>query len=1076
MSRRTLCGRALLSAGPGSRARDYIAVVLIACMLLLASPTRAAQPVGADLSHLLYSASGNLSAALVWPADGGYSPGIATKIVVSTVAGAGVELRVNGEVVPAQQIGTRAINRKTGETQYEFYGVVLAPGPNKIELTGLGAGGARGLPSEYTIFGPGRSTRITASLDRPLRADGGKTLSTLLITATDRWDHPAMPGTVLKVTVVSGDVRFRVNLPSTSGEPQRTADSTAVEVPVNVGGVEQLPVVAGLLPGEAVVQITARDIGKTVRFYVDPDLRKPLVTGLVTVGAGSVPGFAGQPANLPDGQHTRMGRIALFGTGVVGSDILANFAYDTANVLQHTLNGPFIADPNDRPFQTYGDTSLHRDDALSSDHLYARFDRGQSSLMWGEFRPNSEPQNSDGAYNLLIDGAKLELGTPRTRVVAFTANNNIAFARQVISPTGLSIVGQTLNPGIVIDSDVLTLIALDKRTGAVLSQTALVRNVDYTIDYATGLLRFINIPLPYDDHFNPQVVLVQYEYSGPGVRAETTGVHASALLDDRGTMRLGAGYINDASGASNFSLLEESLQGTMPGGTWSISHITTRGLPNTVTLGSPVTGGAVQASFTKATGANRIAFAFETTSSGFNNPFGGFSSPGLTNVNLEVKHSFTQSNDLTLDFNAQRNSGDLGNNGQSQASLIYHQRWSDRLSAKLGVQTNILSNVTDTSTGLPVSGSNAQALGGVTFKLGPRLSAGVETILNLGGSSNNPSEPAQTMAQLTYAIPNNTRFYVRERWSALPTDSFASSTSSFTTVAQATQSTSFGFERSLSAATAIDSEYTVDHTSNGPDVYSAMGVREKFDFGKNLHGDAFAQRANAIGSGLGGFFVYGANAAYTGSSAFKAALSLQIRTGSQSGSTLTAGAAGPLGNDFAIQGTLQNSRAMGLFDNEDRVGLAWRPSHNDRGATLLEYDHRIGNVSTLSQMTDAVAIQQVYRPCDRLELAARYALKIDGDAYYAPHTSLWGVRATERFGKRFDFGVEAQLVTPGGIPGARSTDFAIESGYRIGGTARVAVGYNFSGSADPTLTGAPIRRGAYVTVTSVVDRILGWGR
>jgi hypothetical protein len=41
---------------------------------------------------------------------------------------------------------------------------------------------------------------------------------------------------------------------------------------------------------------------------------------------------------------------------------------------------------------------------------------------------------------------------------------------------------------------------------------------------------------------------------------------------------------------------------------------------------------------------------------------------------------------------------------------------------------------------------------------------------------------------------------------------------------------------------------------------------------------------------------------------------------------------------------------------------------------------------------------------------------------------------------------------------------------------RLAFGYNFSGSPDPALAAAPARRGVYLTATSVIDRIFGWGK
>ncbi|MBV8222891.1 MAG: hypothetical protein JO293_05980, partial [Candidatus Eremiobacteraeota bacterium] len=81
--------------------RVRIALLLIVALLACVAPARADVPVVGDLSNLTYTATGDLKAELVSPADHSASPTIAARILVSTVAGAGVELRVNGRVIPS---------------------------------------------------------------------------------------------------------------------------------------------------------------------------------------------------------------------------------------------------------------------------------------------------------------------------------------------------------------------------------------------------------------------------------------------------------------------------------------------------------------------------------------------------------------------------------------------------------------------------------------------------------------------------------------------------------------------------------------------------------------------------------------------------------------------------------------------------------------------------------------------------------------------------------------------------------------------------------------------------------------
>ena len=185
----------------------------------------------------------------------------------------------------------RSVNKKSGETRYEYYGVLLAPGPNLVEVTPLGANEMRGPTEHYTLYGPGKPAHFAFAIDKPIHADGGATFETLSITATDRWNNPAVPGAIIKLGVVSGDLHFLVATAPAPGQPPVYHETSALEMPVSPGGLTQIRVIAGLLPGEALVQATAADLVAIDRFYIQPNLRKPFVAGLVTVGAGPVPGL-----------------------------------------------------------------------------------------------------------------------------------------------------------------------------------------------------------------------------------------------------------------------------------------------------------------------------------------------------------------------------------------------------------------------------------------------------------------------------------------------------------------------------------------------------------------------------------------------------------------------------------------------------------------------------------------------------------------------------------------------------------------------------------------------------------------
>ena len=418
----------------------------------------------------------------------------------------------------------------------------------------------------------------------------------------------------------------RTNL-STPGDD--LAASQSVDLKVSADGDLTVPIFPGTTAGPIRVRVSSGDISSEYGFTVEPNYRAPIVTGLLTAGAGAVPAPPGLPDDAADGFQTRRGRVALYATGETLPSTLVTVAYDTANRLTRSPStGPYIDDPNDRPFSTYGDSSSRYLDALSRDHLYARVDTPHAAGMWGEFiadTGNHDASAPDG-FNLLVDGIKGEgrFSSDRGQVSAFNANNDVAYARQIINPNDLATFNTTLHPGIVLGSDTFTLVTFDRRTGATIAQRVLARNVDYTLDYYTGRLYFINVPLRFDDNFNPQSLLVQYEYTGVGSSSVTGGRFDYALGRGNGT-RVGFGYANYATGSNNATTTTEDLTGKIKGGTWSFAHETGTGpsvfgdtfLPASALQSNGTTSGDLwRAGVNVAGGPSRYQLAYTTTSSG----------------------------------------------------------------------------------------------------------------------------------------------------------------------------------------------------------------------------------------------------------------------------------------------------------------------------------------------------------------------------------------------------------------------------------------------------------------------------
>jgi len=1165
------------------------------------SAATAAAPVYGDLSHLEYTATGLLTAQLISPEPGGASDREAATFEVSTVAGAGVEVQVGGAVVETKHIGKRTIDKRTGETHYFFYGVHLAPGPNDVVLTPLGAGALRGTAFHTIVYGPGQPEHVQAKLIGDLRADG-HTAAILQIVAFDRWNHSALPGSTVRVTILKGDAHFEsvghhrrgavpanevpglavpaagaTTLPvsdllssdvaanpvapatssadlalngdeygdpaaaSAQGENLNTravgdgnSQFQALDVLLLSHGTASLAVVPGLVPGDLIIRATIADAQNEVRAFVRPALRKPMVLGLVTGGVGSVPGVPGESASAPDDANSRKGRVALYGVGQLGKNAQATVAYDTADVLDVSSNyGTFDDNPEARPYQTFGDASVRRDDALSRDHLYARIDDNRSSAMWGEFQADTGGSSGIGGFSQLVDGAKIEIAGTNAKATLFQARNDIAYARQVFSPTGLANLGGLLHSQIVVGSDTVTLVSLDRRTGAVLAQTVLTRNVDYTLDYDSGFLVFINPPLPFDAYFNPQQILITYEYTGSGINAETTGGRFEDALGKSQAVRFGIGYVNDATGSGNLAMTNEDVSGKLASGSWSFGHISTQGsLPDSVGVANTqfgtagdTSGNAYRFALATALGVTKVDLGFDSTSQGFNNPFGGFSTPGLLDYRAAFTRPFAGTGSITASFDHQQNNIPGSVTAQSDASIHARLPLSSRLTATAGIDLRSQSaysatsvaadavaagtatsqqvNPVPTPSAVPVAGllpasdgqGATQAEVGLQYKVNKIVQIQADRIENLGNGQN-ASQPAQTTAEIDADIAKRGRVYIRQLWSDAPTTSFAAATAQLTGIDGARSSTAIGIERALGNSTDVDSEYVVDHAASGDDAYAELGVREKLIIGPNLRGEASFQRASTfggatqslVGSDSGtatpavatpsgsGFNIYGLSLAYT-IARFHASGEYDLRTGVQQGYTLDLGAAGALSPDFTAFVASNATSSSAGFDNVDaKATVAYRPSLNDRGATLFSYERQDGDVEELGTHAEILSLEELYRPTRLTEIAARFAYKLDGDSYYPARSSLFGVRVDQRLTRRFDLAAETRYLSAHNIPNASTSAFALEAGYRVGDDLRIAAGYNFSGSPDAALVAAPTRRGVYGTVTSVIDNIFGWGK
>ncbi len=905
--------------------------------------------------------------------------------------------------------------------------------------------------------------------------------------------------TAVRAVVRSGDALLEPGSPSADLVADRFGDVTLALMPGTKSGPIDIQLGVGEQTVDVALMLTAAD-------------RQPIVVGFATGGIGSVPGWIEAPDSANNGPDARRGQLSFYGPGKIARNTRGTFAYDSAdNLAQSLQTGPYLANPNDRPFPIYGDTSTRYDDALSTNRFYGRVENGLSSAMWGEFYARAASQAAVGGYTMLVDGGQAVARGTSAGVSAFTARNNVAYARQVISPTGLAIASQMLHPDIVVGSDVLQLVHLDRRTGAIVSQSALIRGSDYSIDYASGLLRFLNVILPYDGSFNPQIVVVQYQYGGPGANSTMFGGDGSVKLERAGLLE--AWYLNDSAGNGNLTLLGQSLSGSSANSSWALSHEHTAGFLATTPFQYGSDGNAYLASLNIHAKRARGSIDYTNATAAYDNPFGSYTTPGLVSLRATAETALGRISDLEFGYLFARNTlpqtpaSEAVDNSDVSAGVTLGVRPSTRFSYHVGVQAQAASSngvidpallLSGTTIGSgpndffpPLFSATSYQAGtghsidgqyGFDWKFAPRADVIVSRSMPLSNQVD-PYDPPQTQAEIDVRTGDNTKAFLRQLWQRTSTQPLAATQLVPPSAAPASSATSLGFEQ-LVGATTFQSGYAVDHTVNGTDLFDALGVRGRIVATKRLTTDGFLQVGQELfssyGTPLGStspyFVALGTSLAYSESS-FHATGQAQIRGGYDSGSTVQFGATGPISPAVSLYGSFTGSFTQFVRQVETQFGLSYRPSRNDRYVTLASVDEMQSNLTDYNAyVTNVAQIQELYRPSTHTELAGSLAYKLTGDSFFSPGTSIIGLRGDQRIGSRFDLGSEVHWSDIAPLDGARSTGLAIEGGYRVGSTLRAAIGYNFSGFADPTASVNPTHRGIYVTVSSYIDRIFGWGK
>lgn len=328
---------------------------------------------------------------------------------------------------------------------------------------------------------------------------------------------------------------------------------------------------------------------QTIQTWLTPGKRPWTIVGFAagTVGFNTLNGRTeGLGAN---GEHWYSdARLALYAKGRIKGKWLMTLAYDSDKNKDEARFAGTI-DPT-AYYTIYADRSERRYDAASVRKLYLRIERPQFYALFGDYETGiNEPQLT--RYQRAFNGVKAEYGSEHVRATAFAADTPYRHRREEIQGNGLSGPYALGARDILPNSERVVIEIRDRlRSDRIVESRALVRHIDYDIDYIAGSLRFRDPVLSRSSLLDPQFIIIDYEVDGIGQRVLNTGGRASWSNKSK-TLTVGATAIHDENDLAKTNVVGIDLRYTPNANTEVRAEFGTSDAKPTA--GSPGSGGAM---------------------------------------------------------------------------------------------------------------------------------------------------------------------------------------------------------------------------------------------------------------------------------------------------------------------------------------------------------------------------------------------------------------------------------------------------------------------------------------------------
>lgn len=1052
------------------------------------------EPVAAiktlNLEQTLEEATNN-SLQILNLTDGQILPINQATIQIKGMAGAQLQLWVNGQEVPESRIGKKAVLPDSQVAGFDYIGVPLAIGKNQIEVRQLDMMGNIRATRAITVIAPDNLSKI--SIDSPKQdvAANGSDVYQAVVKVVDQFGTPVSSRTPVTLNSTIGTIQIKdVN-------PDQTGIQTFIE-----GGSLLVPIQSPSQPGEGMLEVESGSYHANQRVQFLPDLRPLIVAGIVE---GRVNFKTFDPKNLSqvdsrdgfeeelyeiadadDHKQSAHGRVALFLKGKVKGKYLLTLSYDSDKSKGQRL---FRDIRPDEYYPVYGDAAAKGFDAQSTSKLYVRVDKGRSYALYGDYATRIEQDEgiSLGQYNRSLTGLSVNVENDQNKVTAFAAKTTatqVTNEQRGLGITGPYSLGKVDTDSVLRNSEKVEVIIRDRNNpGLIISRTLLSRFSDYEVDTDSNSI-FLKTAIPsVDSDLNPVYLRVTTETDQGGEEYTVAGIAGSHKLNDK--VKVGGTYVNSNDPLNKTALASANIVVKLSPTSKFVAEAahsdrTTNPEDDTTASASGETSGAAyRLELEHSINNTQLRAYHQQADTGFYNTdaviTAGRKESGLKLQSRVDKLGFIKAEAIRTE--------DTNNGGVRDGVSASIERALNRIIAlELGMryyrETDQPASVTSASA-TPYSGTTARAK--VTAQLPKGSNAFVEyeqdikesdrKVLALGGN---------------YQLNDKARLYARhELISSLGGNYELNDT-------QQRNSTVVGIDSKYGKDASVFSEYRVRDGISAREAEAALGLRNRWEINKGVFVNTSLEKVqvlegedntsqDATAASLGVEYLANPN--------WKATGRLEKRWATQSDNTVSAfGFAYKINDDVTLlTKNIFSQVSSNTKDTGDRtldrfqLGAAYRDADQNRFDALGKLEYRYENDETeldspVKREAYIVSTVANYHPDQDWHFSGQYAIKklnVDfNELESSGIVQLLSGRASYDINHRWDASVSAGVLWGDNSDGKRWL-LGGEVGYLLAQNLWLSAGYNFSGYSDKDLIdGDTTSQGPYLRLRFKFDENL----